>query len=107
VSVPLYNRLPVLKKKINFSGRKWALWKIIRDLGFRWRKSENNRKVLIEKDDIRAERLAYLRNISHYRNEGRPIIYTDKMYIHSSHTKDHASSDGKNAGLLASVSKGQ
>jgi hypothetical protein len=35
-----------------------ALWKIIRDLGFRWRKSENNRKVLIEKDDIRAARFA-------------------------------------------------
>jgi hypothetical protein len=54
-----------------------ALWKIIRDLGFR------------------------------YKNEGRPIIYMDETYIHSSHTKDRAWSDGKNAGLLALVSKGQ
>jgi len=103
----LQSLLSVLKKRINFSGGKWALWKIIRDLGFRWRKSENNRKILIEKDDIRAARLAYLRNISRYRREGRPIIYTDETYIHSSHTKDHAWSDGTNAGLLAPVSKGQ
>jgi hypothetical protein len=54
----LHSLLPALKKKINFSGGKLALWKIIRDLGSRWRKSENNRKVLIEKDAIRAARLA-------------------------------------------------
>jgi hypothetical protein len=104
---PTLQSLPALKKEINFSGRKWALWKIIRDLGFRWRKSKNNRKVFIEKDDIRAASLAYLRNISRFRNEGRPIIYTDETYIHSSHTKDHAWSDDKNAGLLAPISKGQ
>jgi hypothetical protein len=31
----LQSLLPALKKKINFSGGKWALWKKIRDLGFR------------------------------------------------------------------------
>jgi hypothetical protein len=41
----------------NFSGGKWALWKIITDLVFRWSKSESNRKVLIEKAYIRAARL--------------------------------------------------
>jgi hypothetical protein len=30
-----------------------------------------------------------------------------ETYIYSSHTKDRAWSDGKNAGLLAPVSKGQ
>jgi transposase len=32
----LQSLLSVLKKRINFSGGKWALWKIIRDLGFRF-----------------------------------------------------------------------
>jgi hypothetical protein len=27
-------------------------WKIVRNLGFRWRRSEIRRKVLIEEDDI-------------------------------------------------------
>jgi hypothetical protein len=48
--------LSVLKKRINFSGGKWALWKIIR---FRLQVEEiRKKKILIEKDDIRAARLA-------------------------------------------------
>jgi hypothetical protein len=96
-----------LKKKIKFSGGTWALWKIIIDLSFRWRKSESNRKVIIEKDDIRAARWVYLRSIRRYRNEERPIIYTDETYIHSSHTKEHAWGDCTNAGHLGPVQKGQ
>jgi diphthamide synthase subunit DPH2 len=77
--------LAVLKKMINFSGRMKALWKIKR---LRPRVEEiKNRKLLIKKDDICATRLEYLRIISCYTNEGCPIIYTNKMYIHSSHTK--------------------
>jgi hypothetical protein len=67
-------------------------------LGFRCGISESNKKVPI---DIRAARLACLRNISRHRNEGRPIIT-----LHT-HKKEHALSDAKNAGLLAPVSKGR
>jgi hypothetical protein len=56
--------LAVVKKYINLSGGKWALWRIITYLGFRSRISECNRKVPIENDDIRATRLTYLRNKS-------------------------------------------
>jgi hypothetical protein len=38
---------------------------------------------------------------------GRPIIYTDETYIHSSHTKEHAWGDYTNTGPLGPVSKGQ
>jgi hypothetical protein len=58
---------------MNFSGRKWAVWKVNGDLD-RWQmKSENDRKGLLEKDDVRAARLAYVRNTSRERNEARPI----------------------------------
>lgn len=95
------------QQNIDFSGGKWALYRIIRDLGFRWWKSENNREVLIAKDDIRAARMAYLINIFCYRCEGPPIIHSYGTYIHLSHTKFHAWGDVTNAGLLAPVSKGQ
>jgi hypothetical protein len=65
-SPTLKSLLAVLKKKFNFSGGKWALWNITGDSCFTWRKSESNRKVLIEQDNIGAARLAYLRNISRY-----------------------------------------
>jgi hypothetical protein len=55
----------VFKESVRFGGGKWALWKIVRNLGFRWRRSEIRRKVLIERDDTLPTRLAYLRTISH------------------------------------------
>jgi hypothetical protein len=56
---------------------------------------------------MQAARLAHFKNISCYRNEGYSIIYTDKTYIQSSHTKDYAWSNSKKAGLLAPISKEQ
>jgi hypothetical protein len=60
----------------------------------------------MQKDVIHAARLVYLKNINCYRNE-HLIIYTYEMYVHSSHTKEHAWGHGTNAGSLARVSKGQ
>jgi hypothetical protein len=98
--------LGVLKERINFVGGKWALLKILKRLGFRWRKSNNNRKVLIEKSEIREMRLKYLRSLEKYRKEGRPVIYMDETYVHSSHTKPKAWTDDSGAGLKSPVSKG-
>ncbi|CAH1997743.1 unnamed protein product [Acanthoscelides obtectus] len=78
----------------------------MRDMGFRWRKTKNNRKILMEKPYIQALRRSFLRNIKHYREENRPIIYMDETYIHSSHT--HAKNWGDNTieGFHKPVSKG-
>jgi hypothetical protein len=100
----LKSLLAVIKKMINFSGGMKALWKVMR-LGPQVEEIKN-RKLLIKKDDIRAARLAYLRTISCYRNEGCSIVYTDKTYIHSSHTKMCLGSWYK-CSLLAPSSKGQ
>lgn len=99
--------LRILKGKIDFNGSSWALRKILRRLGFRWRKSVNNRKLLIEKSEIREMRLKYLRTVEGYRIEGRPIIFMDETYVHSSHSKDKAWSDDSNSGLKTPISKGQ
>lgn len=50
---------------------------------------ENNRKILIEHSDIRLKRIEYLDKISKYREEGRPIVYTDESYVHSTHNQRH------------------
>lgn len=51
---------------------------IIKDLGYRWRKTENNRRLLIEKNNIREKRINYLRKIKQYREEKRSIVYIDE-----------------------------
>lgn len=91
-----------LETKLSMS----SMTKLVKKLGFRWRKTENNRKLLMERDDIRAKRIEYIRAIRKYRSEGRPIFYTDETYIHASHTKRSTWSDNTNNGLKTPISKG-
>ena len=50
----------------------------------RWKKTSDNRKLIVERQDIRSLRVKYLRAIKAYREEGRPIVYADETYLHSS-----------------------
>lgn len=96
-----------LRRDINFTGSDRSLRRILKELGFRWKKAENNRKVLIEKSNIRFLRIEYLQKIRKFRDEGRPIVYTDESYVDSSHSKNMAWSDGSTKGLKKPISKGQ
>lgn len=96
-----------LQEDLNFQGSKTSLRQIIKDLGFKWRRTENNRKVLIETTNIRLKRIEYLQKIKKYRQEGRAIIYTDESYVDSSHSNPKAWTDGSTKGLKTPISKGQ
>lgn len=95
-----------LRDSINFQGQKSSLKSIIKDLGFKWRKTENSRKLLIETQDIREKRIAYLRSVRRFRSEGRPIVYLDESYIHSTHMQSKSWADESNNGLRVPISKG-
>lgn len=60
----------------------------------------------MESFDMRAKRITYLRQLQHYINENRPIIFTDESYIHSSHTQPKEWSDDTLLGLKKPISKG-
>ena len=60
--------------------------KLVRRLGFRWKKCQSRRKLLIEKPEIAAWRAKYLRKIRKYRSEKINIVYLDETYLHASHT---------------------
>lgn len=76
-------------------------------MGFKWKKSIDNRKLLVDRSENRELRLRYLRAINDYRKQNRPIIYTDELYIHASHTKPLSWSDGSDRNLSTPISKGQ
>lgn len=96
-----------LLEDINFQSFKTTLRQIIKELGFKWKNAENNRKVLIETINIRLKRIQYLRKIKKYLEEGRTIIYTDESYVDSSHSNPKAWTDGSTKGLKTPISKGQ
>lgn len=112
----IHNRRPTMKRifesvkketGIHFTGKIDSFRRLVKRMGFRWKKTKDNRKVLMEKFDIKAKRIEYLRKLRKYKKEGRPIIYTDETYIHSSHTVPKAWDDGKNKCLKVPVSKGR
>lgn len=94
-------------EEYNYTGSRESLRKIMKKIGFRWRKTRTNRKLLMEKPEIQHLRLNFLRQMKRYRNENRPIIYTDETYIHSCHTNQKGWADSSNEGLHKPVSKGQ
>lgn len=98
--------LRVLKDKIDFKGSVWCVRKVVKKLGFRWKKTESNRKLLVEKSDIRNLRLNYLVNVDRYRKEKRQIVYMDETYFHSTTTTEKTWTDSTVGGLKKSVSKG-
>ncbi|XP_031355659.1 uncharacterized protein LOC116179976 [Photinus pyralis] len=84
---PTLDRLLVsLKEDGLYQGSKASLARLLPKIGFRWQKTADNRAFLMEKYDVRVARLAYLKKISSYREEKRPIVYLDETYINSSHT---------------------
>lgn len=78
--------LTELKIDINFTGGRTTLWKIIRQIGFRFKKCGSKRKILMERYDIVAWRHRYLNTMQQNRIEGRPVVFLDETYIHASYS---------------------
>lgn len=74
-----------LAEDLNFKGSVSSLRTIIKELGFKWKKIENNRKILIERNGIRVKRIDYLKKIKEIRKENKPVVYMDESYVLSTH----------------------
>ncbi|XP_045447431.1 uncharacterized protein LOC123655720 [Melitaea cinxia] len=85
--IPTLNKLLVeLREEINFEGGRTTLWKILKQLGYKYKKCQSKRKMLVERTDIATWRFNYLSEIKKYREEGRTIVYLDETFIHSSYS---------------------
>uniref|UniRef100_A0A2A4K5K9 Tc1-like transposase DDE domain-containing protein n=1 Tax=Heliothis virescens TaxID=7102 RepID=A0A2A4K5K9_HELVI len=76
-----------LKAEINYQGSMSSLSRILKELGFQWKKTQYEKRVMIEQTSIRLQRIEYLENIFKYRSEGRPIVYAGESYVDSSQSK--------------------
>ncbi|CAG2191755.1 unnamed protein product [Mytilus edulis] len=85
--LPTIDRLyESLKCDIYFPGGKSLLLKIVKELGFKWKRSQTKRKVLIEKDAIVEKRIQYLNRIKDYRKKGMNLVYIDETWIDTAYT---------------------
>lgn len=74
--------LPTVEKlRRNKFDSERSLRRILNNLGFRWRKAENNRRLLLEKTNtrllVRVLRIEFLKTLMKYREEGRSVVYKD------------------------------
>lgn len=102
----LNNLLRKLHEESIFTGGRDTLRKILHDIGFRFHKTQNNRAVLQEKEDIQMKRLSYLRKMAEYRSQGKKVYYTDETYVHLSLHSMKEWSDGSSCGQNPPIGKG-
>ncbi|GBO98522.1 hypothetical protein EVAR_114_1 [Eumeta japonica] len=91
------------------TGQRETLRKLLYKLGFRFKKTKSNRKVLMERNEVSAWRAKYLREVdkNNISPNPQPLIYLDETYIHSSHTSGKCWQGEGVEGVLEPVSKGQ
>jgi hypothetical protein len=73
-------------------------------MGFKWKKCQSFRKVLVEIPHIVDWRCRYLRTIRRYRAENRPIIYIDESWIDNNLTFNKCWQSEKQPGTLTNTS---
>lgn len=67
----------------SFPYEKSVLVKILKKLGFKWKKASKNRKVLMEKYYLKQWRAKYLRSLEDARASGTPIFYLDETWYNT------------------------
>lgn len=98
----------ILKEKINFTGGVYSTWKVVRQIGFRFRKCNDGRKFLMERSDIVLARVKFLRKMHEIRlNNSRPIIYLDETWVNQNHSRKYIWQNSlSSGGLKVPVGKG-
>lgn len=97
-----------MKEAENFNGSKSTMLRILRGLGFKYRRTNDGRKLLMERSDIVAARTVFLRVMHDIRQAGTSrIYYLDETFVNQNHARSMCwkMSDGS-GGLKVPVVKG-
>lgn len=80
--------LNALRQKINYSGCLRSTQYLLKNLRFLFKKCNNGRKFLMERNDIVALRCKFLREICTLREmkDDRPIVYIDETWVKQTHS---------------------
>lgn len=97
------------QEKTDFRGSRTSMWRILKSLKFKYKKCNNGRRFLIERNDIVAMRVRFLRQIVNLRqnNDNRPVIYLDETWVNQNHTRNFTWQNSENSEeLKVPTSKG-
>ena len=66
--------------------KKKTLWRIVRSLGFTFRKTTVSKETICESKNMVALRAKYLRKLKDLREKEYDIYFLDESYINAHHT---------------------
>lgn len=89
----------ILKADLDYQGSLFTLRRHIAKLGFKWTEKADNNSILIEKHDIRLNRICYLTKIETFRGQHRNIVYVGEVIIECSRMSTKPKSDGSSTML--------
>ena len=92
---------------LDFHGGKSLLRKTVRQLGFRWKKSKSDRKVLVEKQSVVDQGLKYYARKKKLEQEGYNFVFIDESWIDTAYTAKFCWQSVTTDGVTAPVSIGQ
>jgi hypothetical protein len=98
-----------LRDKINYRGSVSSMYKILKSIGFRYRKTNDGHKFLMERGDIVAARIMFLRTVHNHRITGdmHPVFYLDETWVNQNHLKKYIWQDSlRKGGLRVPPGKG-
>lgn len=97
-----------LQEKIDFEGSERSVRRLFKSLGFKFKKCNDGRKFLMERNDIAAARARFLRKMHFLRkDDSRPVVYLDETWISQNHTKKYIWQDSmNNGGMKVPTGKG-
>lgn len=78
----------VLRESHDIHVSKTGLWREVRKMGFTFRKTKGNQRILCDRAHLVAARCTYLRQIRQKRSEGYDIVYLDETWVNAHHTKE-------------------
>jgi len=79
------------QEKTDYKRSKTSMWRILKSLNFKYKKYNDGRKFLMERNVIVAMRVKFLRTMCNLRqNNGiRPVGYLNETWVNQNHTSGH------------------
>jgi hypothetical protein len=99
----------IMEEKTGFSGSQSSILRLLRKMGFRYRRCNVERKFLVERRDIVVTRMEFLRTMHNIRSSGdtQPIFYLDETWVNQNHSLKYIWQDSnRSGGLKVPVGKG-
>lgn len=95
-------------ENMKFKGSIRSVKTIVNKVGFHYTKAKDGRKMLMERTDIVAKRLQFLREMHEIRQNSKdmPVYYLDETWVNQNHSRSYAWESPDSTGMKVPIGKG-